>query len=195
MRAVVQRVTSASVSVDGQVISQISRGLMVLVGIGKGTRLRCGSFVLTDDAESDVSTLTSKLLSLRVFADPIDPAKMWKTNIKDIDGDILCVSQFTLMAETKKGNKPDFHNAMSAEQSRVLYETFLETLRRSYKPEKIQDGRFGAMMNVSLTNEGPVTFTLDSRRFEYTPVAARSTKQPQNQASGGLVAQELHDPV
>ncbi|KAJ7137860.1 D-tyrosyl-tRNA deacylase [Mycena epipterygia] len=174
MRAVVQRVTSASVSVDGHMISQISRGLMVLIGIGR------------DDTESDVSTLTNKLLSLRVFSDPMDSTKMWKTNIKDVDGDILCVSQFTLMAETKKGSKPDFHNAMTAEQSRILYNTFLETLRRSYKPDKVQDGRFGAMMNVSLTNEGPVTFTLDSRRFEYTPGAASgSTKQP---TSGDLIA-------
>ncbi|KAJ7143074.1 D-Tyr tRNAtyr deacylase-like domain-containing protein [Mycena crocata] len=155
MRAVVQRVASASVLVEGQVISQISRGLMVLVGI--------------DDTESDVSSLTNKLLSLRVFSDPTDPTKMWNTNVKDVDGDILCVSQFTLMAQTKKGNKPDFHNAMSRKPSRILYETFLETLRRSYKPEKVQDGRFGAMMDVSLTNEGPVTFTLDTRS---TPDAA-----------------------
>ncbi|KAJ6531151.1 D-Tyr tRNAtyr deacylase-like domain-containing protein [Mycena capillaripes] len=179
MRAVVQRVTSASVSVNEQVISQVSRGLMVLIGIGR------------DDTESDVSTLTNKILSLRVFSDPIDSAKMWKASVKDVDGDILCVSQFTLMAQTKKGNKPDFHNAMPTEQSRVLYETFLETLRRSYKPEKVQDGKFGAMMNVSLTNEGPVTFTLDSRRFEYTPESAPgSTKQQaKTQTSGDSIAQ------
>ncbi|KAJ7029343.1 D-Tyr tRNAtyr deacylase-like domain-containing protein [Mycena alexandri] len=178
MRAVVQRVTSASVTVDGQVISQISRGLMVLV----------------DDTESDVSTLTNKILTLRVFSDPTDSAKMWKTSVKDIDGDILCVSQFTLMAQTKKGSKPDFHNAMSTEPSRTLYETFLETMRRSYKPEKVQDGKFGAMMNVSLTNEGPVTFTLDSRRFEYTPEpAVGGTKKPKIQLSGDTIAQ--HSPA
>ncbi|KAJ7685669.1 D-Tyr tRNAtyr deacylase-like domain-containing protein [Mycena polygramma] len=179
MRAVVQRVTSASVSVDGQLISQISRGLMVLVGIG------------TDDTESDVSTLTNKILSLRVFSDHTDASKMWKTNVKDLDGDILCVSQFTLMAQTKKGNKPDFHNAMKADESRALYETFLEALRRSYKPEKIQDGKFGAMMNVSLTNEGPVTFTLDSRRFEYTEAGpSANKKQSKSQMlSGDSMAQ------
>ncbi|KAJ7171958.1 D-Tyr tRNAtyr deacylase-like domain-containing protein [Mycena filopes] len=182
MRAVVQRVASASVTVDGQVISQISRGLMVLVGLGR------------DDTESDVSTLTNKILSLRVFSDPNDPAKMWKTNVKDIDGEILCVSQFTLMAETKKGSKPDFHNAMSTEPSRALYETFLETLRRGYRPEKVQDGKFGAMMNVTLTNEGPVTFTLDSRKFEYTPsTAVGSTKQSKTQLSGDAIAQ--HSPT
>ncbi|KAJ7080385.1 D-Tyr tRNAtyr deacylase-like domain-containing protein [Mycena belliarum] len=175
MRAVIQRVASASVSVDGLVISQISRGLMVLVGIGR------------DDTESDVLSITNKLLSLRVFSDPTDPAKMWKTSVKDVDGEILCVSQFTLMAETRKGSKPDFHNAMTTEQSRKLYETFLDTLRRSYKPEKVQDGRFGAMMDITLTNEGPVTFTLDSRRFEYTPQPAGSTKEIKNQASSDLI--------
>ncbi|GLB34603.1 putative deacylase [Lyophyllum shimeji] len=92
---------------------------------------------------------------------------MWKASVKDIDGEILCVSQFTLMANTTKGNKPDFHRAMSTEPSRELYATFLEELGKAYKAEKIKDGRFGAMMNVSLTNEGPVTFTLDSRKFEY----------------------------
>ncbi|KAJ7286412.1 D-Tyr tRNAtyr deacylase-like domain-containing protein [Mycena rebaudengoi] len=143
MRAIIQRVTSASVSVDGQVISQISH-----------------------DNASDAATLTNKILSLRVFSDPSDAEKMWKASIKDVDGEILCVSQFTLMAETKKGNKPDFHNAMPTDKSRDLYQTFLEKLRNSYKTEKVQDGRFGAMMNVSLTNEGPVTFTLDSRKFE-----------------------------
>ncbi|KAJ7772993.1 D-Tyr tRNAtyr deacylase-like domain-containing protein [Mycena maculata] len=172
MRAVIQRVTSASVSVDGQVISEISRGIVY-------------------DTESDVSILTNKLLSLRMFPDLTDSPKMWKSNVKDVDGDILCVSQFTLMAQTKNGNKPDFHNAMSAKQSRFLYETFLETLRQSYKPDKIQDGRFGAMMNVSLVNEGPVTFVLDSRKFEYTLDAAPgSTKPPKNQTSGDSIAHD-----
>ncbi|KAK7038189.1 D-aminoacyl-tRNA deacylase [Favolaschia claudopus] len=189
MRAVVQRVSSASVSVEGQVISQISRGLMVLVGIGKGKTSR----LPIDDTESDVSSLTNKILSLRVFSDAVDASKMWKNNVRDVEGDILCVSQFTLLAETRKGNKPDFHNAMPGEQSRALYTTFLEVLRRAYKPEKVQDGRFGAMMNVTLTNEGPVTFTLDSRKFEYTPVpvslAGGSTVQAVNGMSGDPPAQ------
>ncbi|KAF9058817.1 D-Tyr tRNAtyr deacylase-like domain-containing protein [Rhodocollybia butyracea] len=156
MRAIIQRVTSASVTVDNDVISSISRGLMVLVGIG------------TDDTSSDASALINKILNLRVFNDPVDPQKMWKASVKDIDGEILCVSQFTLLANTTKGNKPDFHRAMSAESSRDMYAAFLEKLRQAYKEDKVQDGKFGAMMNVSLTNEGPVTFTLDSRKFEYT---------------------------
>lgn len=109
---------------------------------------------------------------------------MWKTNVKEIQGEILCVSQFTLMANTSKGNKPDFHRAMSADQSRAMYESFLKYMGKQYTPEKIKDGKFGAMMNVSLTNEGPVTFTLDSRKFEYmTPPIAT---QVQAQSSGKL---------
>jgi len=92
---------------------------------------------------------------------------MWKVSVKDIEGEVLCVSQFTLLASTQKGNKPDFHRAMATEPSRLLYSTFLERLGQIYSSDKIKDGRFGAMMNVSLTNEGPVTFTLDSRKFEY----------------------------
>jgi len=155
MRAILQRVSSASVVVDNNVISRISKGLMVLIGIA------------SDDTIADVLTLTKKIISLRVFSDPSDPENMWKASVKDIGGEILCVSQFTLMANTAKGNKPDFHRAMSTEPSRELYAVFLEKLGQAYKPEKVQDGKFGAMMDVNLTNEGPVTFTLDSRKFEY----------------------------
>jgi len=166
MRAIIQRVTSASVAVNNEMISQISHGLMVLVGIG------------ADDNSCDVEILSKKILSLRVFSDAADT--MWKASVKDIDGEILCVSQFTLMANTTK-NKPDFHRAMATDPSRELYATFLENLQRSYHPDKIKDGRFGAMMNVSLTNEGPVTFTLDSRKFEYIDQVSgnlKGTKQP-----------------
>ncbi|KIM48639.1 hypothetical protein M413DRAFT_437828 [Hebeloma cylindrosporum] len=165
MRAVIQRVSAASVTVDNQVVSQISKGLMVLVGIG------------SDDTPADVATLTKKILSLRVFSDPANEETMWKASVKDIDGEILCVSQFTLMANTTKGNKPDFHRAMATEPSRNLYSTFLESLKLAYKPGKIKDGVFGAMMSVSLTNEGPVTFTLDSRKFEYVtpPESSKSS--------------------
>ncbi|TEB25998.1 D-tyrosyl-tRNA deacylase [Coprinellus micaceus] len=164
MRAVVQRVSSASVKVDGETVSQISRGLMVLVGIG------------TDDTESDLLTITKKILSLRVFSDPVDEEKMWKSSVQDIEGDILCVSQFTLMANTRKGNKPDFHGAMPPTQANEMYTKFLQKLGQSYKADRIKDGKFGAMMSVSLCNEGPVTFTLDSRKFEYVDSAPASSK-------------------
>ncbi|KAG6336932.1 hypothetical protein ID866_2170 [Astraeus odoratus] len=124
MRAVVQRVASASVTVDGQVISSISRGLMVLVGIG------------TDDTPADVDVLSNKILSLRVFSDA--SGVMWKSSVKDISGEVLCVSQFTLMANTTKGNKPDFHRAMSSESSRQLYSTFLDKMRQLYVADRIQ---------------------------------------------------------
>ncbi|KAG2037384.1 D-Tyr tRNAtyr deacylase-like domain-containing protein [Suillus americanus] len=183
MRAVVQRVASASVSVDGKVISSISRGLMVLVGIG------------TDDTLADVETLTNKmqgrthpwlLLNIRVFD---ANGTMWKSSVKDIAGEVLCVSQFTLMANTTKGNKPDFHRAMSSNASRELYATFLEKMRRLYVPDRVQDGQFGAMMDVSLTNEGPVTLTLDTRKFEYVSVSGgtdkktRENKEAKNQTA------------
>jgi len=118
-----------------------------------------------DDNATDIENLAKKILALKVFSNPSDD--MWKANVKDIQGEILCVSQFTLMANTSKGNKPDFHRAMSADQSRSMYASFLHFMGTQYSPKKIKDGRFGAMMNVSLTNEGPVTFTLDSRKFEY----------------------------
>ncbi|KAK2466679.1 hypothetical protein APHAL10511_000937 [Amanita phalloides] len=125
---------------------------------------------------SDVTTIANKILSLRVFNDPNDPEKMWKVSVKDIGGEVLCVSQFTLMANTSKGNKPDFHRAMASEASRDMYATFLDKLKQSYKADKIKDGRFGAMMDVSLTNEGPVTFTIDSRKFEYVDSSNKNLK-------------------
>jgi D-tyrosyl-tRNA(Tyr) deacylase len=130
-----------------------------------------------DDTPADIAILTKKILSLRVFNDINEPEKMWKASVKDIDGEILCVSQFTLMANTTKGNKPDFHRAMTTGASREMYATFLDKLRQEYKQEKIQDGRFGAMMDVSLTNEGPVTFTLDSRKFEYVDLSNENSKK------------------
>jgi len=168
MRAVVQRVLSASVTVNNEVVSEISRGLMVLVGIS------------VDDNASDIEVLAKKILSLRAFSDP--SGHMWTASVKDIQGEILCVSQFTLLANTSKGNKPDFHRAMPADQSRAMYASFLQFMSTQYTPEKIKDGKFGAMMNVSLTNEGPVTFTLDSRKFEYiTPPISTQAMAP----SGG----------
>ncbi|KDR73685.1 hypothetical protein GALMADRAFT_71829 [Galerina marginata CBS 339.88] len=164
MRAIIQRVSSASVTVNNEIVAQISNGLMVLVGIG------------SDDTDTDVATLSKKILTLRVFSDPNNSQNMWKASVKDIDGDILCVSQFTLLANTTKGNKPDFHNAMASEPSRHLYGKFLDSLRKSYKANKIQDGVFGAMMSVGLTNEGPVTFTLDTRKFEYIDTPDNSKK-------------------
>ncbi|KAF5373535.1 hypothetical protein D9758_000914 [Tetrapyrgos nigripes] len=199
--------TSNFCVVDNEVTSKISKGLMVLVGISTGlvgpfTYLASNTDVETDDTMADASILINKILSLRVFNDPAEPDKMWKASVKDIDGEILCVSQFTLYGNTTKGNKPDFHKAMGAESSREFYHNFLEQLKNTYKPEKIQgnpavcdafflsaklymrkDGRFGAVMNVSLTNEGPVTFTIDSRKFEYVDSNSSSGKKSDKKGS------------
>ncbi|KDQ16842.1 hypothetical protein BOTBODRAFT_30742 [Botryobasidium botryosum FD-172 SS1] len=162
MRAIIQRVSSASVTVDNEVISQIGKGLMVLVGIGK------------DDTPADVENIAKKILSVRAFSHPETDAP-WGASVTELDGEVLCVSQFTLFANTTKGSKPDFHSAMGGEASRDMYASFLTRIGELYKPEKIKDGKFGAMMSVALTNEGPVTLTLDSRKFEYiTPPAGRA---------------------
>ncbi|KAA1469263.1 hypothetical protein DENSPDRAFT_834836 [Dentipellis sp. KUC8613] len=163
----------------------------------------------TDDTAADVDILTKKILTLRVFSDAAD--NMWKASVKDINGEVLCVSQFTLMANTTKGNKPDFHRAMSTEPSRELYASFLQKIGEAYVPERIKDGKFGAMMNVALTNEGPVTFTLDSRKFEYVePIitsgkggkvkgvdkrSAKAASAPATPGAGSLTPQGDSDPV
>ncbi|KAG9318743.1 D-Tyr tRNAtyr deacylase-like domain-containing protein, partial [Chiua virens] len=170
MNAVIQRVTgkrsrrstwtttTSHSIVDGKVISSISKGLMVLVGIGTGTHAtstELPAIVHPDRARLDDTPADVDILSQKIRASRILRAKF------------LCVSQFTLMANTTKGSKPDFHRAMSAETSRQLYGVFLDKMKELYVPDRIKDGQFGAMMDVSLTNEGPVTFNLDTRKFEY----------------------------
>lgn len=109
----------------------------------------------------DVERLSNKVLTIRVFGD--DDASFWKKNIKEVNGDILSVSQFTLMARTKKGTKPDLHMAQKGHLAKELYEKFLSSLRQGLGHDKVQDGEFGAMMSCSLTNEGPITIILDTK--------------------------------
>ncbi|WVR05123.1 D-tyrosyl-tRNA(Tyr) deacylase [Kwoniella sp. DSM 27419] len=148
MKAVIQKVVNASVAVDGKTISSIGRGLLVLVGIDRY------------DTPADATQIIKKILSARLFED--DQGAHWKKNVKEIDGEVLCVSQFTLLAGFK-GSKPDFHESMSTIPSKAYYTSFLEEISRAYRPDKIKDGEFGAMMQVSLTNDGPVTILLSSR--------------------------------
>lgn len=149
MRAVVQRVKSASVEVDGEVISRIGPGLLCLIGCGVG------------DTERDAEFICRKILSMRIWPDE-GKSRAWDLNVKQKEYEVLCVSQFTLYGRLQK-TKPDFSKAMLAQQARDFYQQFLERLRREYGlPERIKDGMFGAMMSVSLVNDGPVTFTLDS---------------------------------
>ncbi|KAI5905860.1 D-aminoacyl-tRNA deacylase [Candida parapsilosis] len=156
---VVQKVKNASVTVDDKLISSIGKGLMVLVGIS------------TSDTKDDVLKLSKKLLSLRVFEDMTQPAetttkwygKPWSKSVVDIQGEILSVSQFTLYGTVKKGTKPDFHKAAKGEGAKELYNILLEELRKGLGQEKVRDGEFGAMMDVALVNDGPVTIVWDTQ--------------------------------
>ncbi|KAK6332526.1 D-tyrosyl-tRNA(Tyr) deacylase [Orbilia blumenaviensis] len=148
MKAIVQRVLSASVTVDSQLVSSISKGLLVFAAVGP------------DDDESDAANLAGKVLKMKFWDD--EEGGKWKRNVVDIEGEILCVSQFTLLANTKKGSKPDFHGAMAPDRAKALYENFFEKVQQGYQPERVKDGVFQAMMQVALVNDGPVTLELNT---------------------------------
>ena len=147
MRAVIQRVTSAIVTVEGAVVGQIGRGLVVLAG--------------KEDADTahDIDWLAAKIVGLRIFA---DEAGTMNRSVQDITGDILLVSQFTLLASTKKGMRPSWHRAARPDIAIPLYEGLAKKLG-DLMGRPIQTGRFGAMMQVSLVNDGPVTLILDTK--------------------------------
>ncbi|KAI5959617.1 DTD1 [Candida pseudojiufengensis] len=159
MRVVLQKVKNASVTVDNKIISSIGNGLMLLVGIS------------TTDTIEDVTKLSKKILSIRVFEDITKESntntewvgKPWSKNIKDVNGEILSVSQFTLYGTLKKGNKPDFHKAAKGDIAIELYNLFLNQLKEGLGEEKVKDGEFGAMMEVNLQNTGPVTLVWDTQ--------------------------------
>jgi D-tyrosyl-tRNA(Tyr) deacylase len=147
MKAVLQRVTRASVNADGALLGRIDTGLLILLGVAKG------------DDQHDAQYVTDKILSLRIFPD--DQGKM-NRSIEDVNGAVLLVSQFTLLGETAKGRRPDFTEAAAPEHAKALYEEVAEALRG--KGLTVEMGWFGASMKVELINDGPVTFLLDSRR-------------------------------
>lgn len=147
MRIVIQRVTHAEVSIDGRINGSIDKGFMILLGIG------------TEDTTEDIDWLVKKVIGLRVFDD--DDGVM-NRNITDVGGDILVVSQFTLMASTRKGNRPSWINAAPHEISIPLYNEFLTRMSNAIG-HSVQHGEFGADMKVSLTNDGPVTIIIDSK--------------------------------
>lgn len=156
MKAVIQRVCAASVTVSNELISSIQNGLCVLIGISR------------DDTEKDIDYIVKKILNIRLFeAEVTNEASSgntrWSKSVTERDFEILCVSQFTLQS-TLKGTKPDFHLAMGADQSKDFYEKFLASLKKSYKEDKIKDGKFGAYMQVHIQNDGPVTILLDSKK-------------------------------
>ena len=150
MKIILQKVSQASVTIDSQVISSIQKGYMLLVGIS------------TYDTKADIDKLARKGTNLRRFTEDFN--KVRKRKIKDIDGEILSVSQFTLYAKTTKGNKPDFHKAQKGELALELYNYFISNLRKELGTDKVKDGKFGSIMSCSLVNEGPVTIILDSKQ-------------------------------
>lgn len=147
MRAVVQRVSEASVRVDGAVVGAIGRGLLVLLGVGTG------------DSEPDADFLAEKVLNLRVFAD--EQGQM-NRSLLDVRGGLLVVSQFTLYGDARRGRRPSYTDAAPPEEANRLYERFVSRVRPAGL--EVATGVFRAMMDVALVNEGPVTLLLDSRR-------------------------------
>ena len=149
MRVIIQRVSEASVSIDSQVNAKIKEGLMILVGIS------------SEDNHEDIDWLTQKIINLRVFND--ENGKM-NLSLLDVKGEVLLISQFTLFASTKKGNRPSFIQSAKPEIAVPLYEHFIISLKDT--GISIQTGTFGADMKVSLTNDGPVTISIDSKNKE-----------------------------
>ena len=150
MRVVIQRVSEAAVRVDGKIVGEIKQGLMVLLGIE------------TADNEEDVDWLLNKTLNLRIFN---DADGVMNTSLLDVEGDLLVISQFTLMAATKKGNRPSYIRAAKHEQAIPLYESFCAKAQQLLG-KTVQKGSFGADMKVSLINDGPVTIQIDSKNRE-----------------------------
>ncbi|KUJ15773.1 deacylase [Mollisia scopiformis] len=146
MKAILQRVLSASVTVDQQLVSSIGKGILVFAAVAPG------------DTEKDADALAAKVLRMRLWDD--ETGGRWRHNVQDISGEVLCVSQFTLLASTKKGSKPDFHGALGGDQAKELYQTFFSKVQQGYDASKVKDGVFQAMMEVALVNDGPVTLVM-----------------------------------
>ncbi|HHV29387.1 D-aminoacyl-tRNA deacylase [Acetivibrio mesophilus] len=147
MRAVVQRVTASKVTVEGEITGEIGKGLMVLLGVG------------CDDSEKDVGYLADKIVNLRIFED--ENGKM-NLSLKDVGGELLVVSQFTLYGDCRKGKRPGFDKAARPEAAKELYEKFVQECQNY--GVKVETGRFQAMMMVEIHNDGPVTMLIDSKK-------------------------------
>ena len=145
MKAVIQRVSSASVEVEGQIVGSCQRGYLILLGVAEG------------DTELDAELLCKKIAALRIFRDENDKMNL---SIRDIDGEALVISQFTLLANYRHGNRPDFLASAKPDEANRLYKYFTMLLSRELR--RVEHGVFGADMKVSLTNDGPVTICMDS---------------------------------
>jgi D-tyrosyl-tRNA(Tyr) deacylase len=150
MRVLIQRVKKASVTIEGKIFSEIDQGLLILLGIEAA------------DTKEDIDWLAGKIARLRIFSDENEAMNL---SVLDVNGDCLVVSQFTLHANTKKGNRPSFINAARPEIAIPLYEKFVEQLQKETQ-RQIKTGSFGAMMEVALINDGPVTIWIDSKNRE-----------------------------
>ncbi len=150
MKSVIQRVSQSSVTIDNKIVSEIQKGLLVLIGIEDS------------DSQEDILWLTSKIANLRIFG---DESNVMNLSLKDIDGDIIVVSQFTLHALTKKGNRPSYIKAAKPEIAIPLYEKFISQMELELG-KQVQTGQFGADMKVSLVNDGPVTIIMDTKNKE-----------------------------
>ena len=150
MRVVIQKVTQASVSIENQIEASIDKGLLVLVGIEDG------------DTNEDIAWLSSKIVNLRVFD---DANGVMNLSVKEVEGEVLIVSQFTLHASTKKGNRPSYIKAARPEVAIPIYEAFIKQVE-TLLGKRVPTGQFGAMMQVSLCNNGPVTILIDTKNKE-----------------------------
>ncbi len=150
MKTVIQRVSQSSVTINNEIVAQIQKGLLVLVGIEDA------------DQQEDIVWLASKIANLRIFADEND---IMNLSVKEINGDVIVVSQFTLHAQTQKGNRPSYIKASKPEIAIPMYEKFIQHLELELG-KSIQTGQFGADMKVSLVNDGPVTIIIDSKNKE-----------------------------
>lgn len=150
MKAVIQRVSEASVTIEGKKVADIQKGLLILLGIEDA------------DSKEDIDWLTSKIANLRIFGDENDVMNL---SLKDIEGEMIVVSQFTLHALTKKGNRPSYIKAAKPEIAIPLYESFVKQMETELG-KKVQTGEFGADMKVALINDGPVTIIIDTKNKE-----------------------------
>jgi len=148
MKVIIQRVSSAQVQINGTTVADISTGLLILLGIGK------------EDNDEDIQYLIKKIIGLRIFSD--ENGKM-NLNVQDSGGEVIIVSQFTLFADTKKGNSPSFMDSAPPDIAIPLYQSFIATFKENFNG-KVETGEFGADMKVALINDGPVTIIIDSKQ-------------------------------